>query len=215
MKQMFIILSLCALGCSTSGNSGQPGQQPPGLAGLFAQTVPAPAQQEPSPTSAPIPSMQPMQPVQPVQPADPDPDQFAQAEPPPVPAEMAPAMPAPAMPAPAMPAPAMPAPAMPAEMAPAETAPAEMAPVQRAQPADQGNAGVCSAMCDRVASCGIATKQACMPVCTPQIPALTPEQRAQLISMMGSMSCDDLTQFGRQGSAEQGAEAPGRGQDAD
>jgi hypothetical protein len=200
MKQMFIVLSLCALGCSTSGNSGQPGQQPPGLAGLFAQTVPAPAQQEPSPTSAPIPSMQPMQPVQPVQPADPDPDQFAQAETPPVPAEMAPSMPAPAMPAPAMPAPAM---------------PAEMAPVQPAQPADQGNADVCSAMCDRVASCGIATKQACMPVCAPQIPALTPEQRAQVISMMGSMSCDDLTQFGRQGSAAQGAEAPGSGQDAD
>ena len=108
-------------------------------------------------------------------------------------------------------APSIPAPAMPAEMAPAmpAPAPAEMAPVQPTQPADQGNADVCSAMCDRVASCGIATKQACMPVCTPQIPALTPEQRAQLISMMGSMSCDDLTQFGRQGSAEQGADAPG------
>jgi hypothetical protein len=43
LKPMFIVLSLSALGCSTSGNSGQPGQQPPGLAGLFAQNVPAPA----------------------------------------------------------------------------------------------------------------------------------------------------------------------------
>jgi hypothetical protein len=86
LKPMFIVLSLSALGCSTSGNSGQPGQQPPGLGGLFAQNVPAPAQQEQP--AQPIPPMQPVQPAPPLSPmqppaaprADPDADAFAQAE---------------------------------------------------------------------------------------------------------------------------------------
>ena len=45
-----------------------------------------------------------------------------------------------------------------------------------------------------------------MPACAPQIPQLTPEQRTQVIAMMGSMACEELTQFGRpQGSASPGA----------
>jgi hypothetical protein len=61
-------------------------------------------------------------------------------------------------------------------------------------------------MCDRVVACQIATKEVCMPACAPQMPQLTPEQQTQVIAMMGSMACEELTQFGRpQGNAAPGA----------
>lgn len=142
MKKMFALVSLCVLGCSTSGENDKSGQ--------------------PSGTEQP-PPMQPAEPDEPVG--------LEQAAPPEMPAM------------------------------PAQPAPAEVAPVQPAQPAASGNAEVCSAMCDRVAACQIASKELCMPACEPQVPQLTAEQRAQVIAMMSSMACEDMAQFGAQGAS--------------
>ncbi len=65
-------------------------------------------------------------------------------------------------------------PAPPSPMQPAQPPPMQPAepdePVGFEQPAASGNAEVCSAMCDRVAACQIASKEQCMPVREPQVP---------------------------------------------
>ena len=178
MKKMFALLSLCVLGCSTSGKT-DPSGQPSGFAGLLARALPSSAAAQPAPTEQPAPVQQPAQPG--LMPAPPSPMQ----------------------------------PAQPPPMQPAE--PDE--PVGFEQPAASGNAEVCSAMCDRVAACQIASKEQCMPVCEPQVPQLTPEQRAQVIAMMSSMACEDMAQFGAQGAsaaptAPATEEGDGDGQDS-
>jgi hypothetical protein len=188
MKKMFVLLSLCALGCS-SGKADPSAQQPQGMAGLLAPALQGQAQQAQPPQEAQPAPMQPapMPPGQPAPAESPEPagpDAFDPAEAPPVALPSAP----------------------PAGMAPVKPAPpAELAPP--AQPVDQGNTDVCSAMCDRVAACQIATKEVCMPACTPQVPQLTPEQRAQVIAAMSGMACEDLSRFGQQ----QGNASPGEG----
>jgi hypothetical protein len=205
MKKMFVLLSLCALGCSSG--KADPSAQPQGMAGLVAQALPGQDQQA-----------QPPQEAQPA-PTQPAPTQPAPMQPAPLPAAPLPA--APAQPAPVPPdqsAPAAPEPSEPGEFEQAEAPPsalppappagaAPVDPAQPAQPADQGNADVCSAMCDRVAACQIATKEVCMPACTPEVPQLTPEQRAQVIAAMSGMACEDLSRFG----AQQGNASPGDG----
>jgi hypothetical protein len=88
----------------------------------------------------------------------------------------------------------------------AQAAPPAMTaePAEPGQPTVAGNDAACSAVCDRVASCQLASKESCMPVCRPQMPALTAEQEAQVIPMMASMPCEDMAaQFG--GQSGQGA----------
>jgi hypothetical protein len=108
-----------------------------------------------------------------------------------------------------------PPPAYPAE--PVEPDPsAEAAPPEVAAGPDQpaaagtatGNADTCSAVCDRVASCQLASKEQCMPVCTPQMPQLTAEQQAQVIPTITSLPCDELAQFGAQSGSGAPAAAP-------
>jgi hypothetical protein len=108
---------------------------------------------------------------------------------------------------PAQPEPTQPTPMQPAAEAdePDTLQTAEMAPAQPSPPA-HGNVDVCSAVCDRVVACQIATKEVCMPACAPQLPVLTPEQRTQVIAMTSSMACEELAQFGRsRGNASPGA----------
>lgn len=102
-------------------------------------------------------------------------------------------------------------PAEPVEPEPsAEATPPEVAagPDQPAAASGAGNADTCSAVCDRVASCQLASKEQCMPVCTPQMPQLTAEQQAQVIPTIASLPCDELAQFGAQSGSGAPAAAP-------
>jgi nicotinate-nucleotide--dimethylbenzimidazole phosphoribosyltransferase len=195
MKKMLVLLSVCALGCSSSGKSNQSGQ-PAGIAGLLAQAMPGAAPAQP----AQPPPMQPAQPP-PMEPAQAAPMEPAQASP------MQPAPMQPAEPDDQNPFEQAAPPAMPAQPAPAEVAPIQ--PAQPAQPAAAENGDVCSAMCDRIASCQIASKELCMPACGPQLPQLTAEQRAQVIATLASMPCEDMARFGAQsGSGTPAAASP-------
>jgi hypothetical protein len=91
-----------------------------------------------------------------------------------------------------------------AEAEPA-AAPQPAAPAQASAP---GSGGICSVMCDRVASCGIATEEACLPACAQQVPQLTAEQEAQVTAAMGDLSCDDVSDF----AAQTGSRMPAAGQ---
>jgi hypothetical protein len=62
-------------------------------------------------------------------------------------------------------------------------------------PSSASNGDFCSLLCDRVAACGVATKEACLPVCGPQVAQLTPEQRSQAIGMIENVPCDQFNGF--------------------
>ena len=97
--------------------------------------------------------------------------------------------------------------------APEKAETAAVGPVQPAQPAAPGDADVCSATCERVAACHVATKELCLPACRRQMAQLTAEQGTQMSAVIATMPCEDLPDFGAQEGNCTGAEAPPAGRE--
>ena len=60
-------------------------------------------------------------------------------------------------------------------------------------------------MCGRMAECGLATEQQCLPACQKEVGRLSPQEQATLADSMRKATCEQITQAFRNG---QGGAAP-------